>query len=47
MIGNAVFRHATLWLLYLPTMPGKLMIKLGEIHPVNYSLYQKATFIFT
>jgi len=22
------------------------MIKLGEIHPVNYSLYQKATFIF-
>ena len=22
------------------------MIKLGEIHPVNYSLYQKVTFIF-
>jgi len=23
-----------------------MTIKLGEIHPVNYSLHQKATFIF-
>jgi len=22
IIGNAVFCHATLWLLYFPTMPG-------------------------